>query len=125
MPEKRDLPLNNPLSEKAVAVAPDTKLKTTGDNGGIGREKGVSKGGRERVRPAEAILKCQMCGHHQKMVFTFGKPPNYHRCIWCGELQPTDGYRVTMYGLDLPRVLAPHEVEARRRELAARTGVLI
>ena len=125
MPEKRDLPLNNPLSEKANNYHyHDKKVLTTGvvvD----GREKGVSKGGRERVQPAEAILKCPHCGRCVKIVFAFGKPPEWVRCVWCGELQPADGYRVTMYGLDLPRVLAPHEVEARRRELAARTGVLI
>lgn len=116
MPEKRTLPLNNPLLEKAVAVAPVVEAKSSDSYSSIGREKGVSKGGRERVRPAEAILKCLMCGREQKMVFTFGKPPNYHRCIWCGELQPTDGYRVIGYGLGLPQPLAPHELKIRQQE---------
>ena len=81
------------------------------------RGKGSSKGeGKGRTKPAEAILKCQMCGRMQKVVFAYGKPPEWHRCIWCNELQPTDGYRVIAYGLDLPRVLTPHELKMRQQE---------
>lgn len=119
MPEKRVFPLNNPPSDKAVAVAAGTKYKTTGNYSNEGRGKEVVKKPGGRATPAEAILKCQMCGRAQKMVFTFGNPPNYHRCIWCGELQPTDGYQVTAYGLGLPQPLAPHELKARQREREA------
>lgn len=73
---------------------------------------------KQRVRIAEAILKCQGCGREQKLVFGFRKTPEWHKCIWCGELQPMDGYRVIAYGLGLPRPLAPHEVQARAADLA-------
>lgn len=122
MPEKRVLPLNNPLSEKTN----NTNAGKTHNKPVVvdikGREKGVSKGGRERVRPAEALIKCQMCGRVQKVVFPVGKPPEYHKCIWCNQVQPTDGYRVIMYGLDLPRVLTPHELAARQREIETMKG---
>lgn len=64
----------------------------------------------------EALLKCQMCGRVQKLVFALGKAPLYHRCAWCRELAPTDGYRVVGYGNPLPLPLYPHELEARKRE---------
>ncbi len=116
MPEREVSPLNNPLSEKAVDEA--IPYNDNDDK----RVKRDSKGGKGRVQPAEAIVKCQMCGHYQKIVFGYGKAPEWHRCIWCGELQPADGYRVTMYGLGLPRVLAPHEVAARATELSRQRG---
>jgi len=108
-------PLNNPPS---AVVAIVNKINKPG-NDSIRVEKGVTlPRGKRRVQPAEAILKCQMCGRQQKLTFAFGKPPEWHKCIWCGELQPMDGYRVIAYGLGLPRVLAPHEVKAREMELA-------
>lgn len=116
--EERSFPLNNPLQERAVADARGNKIITTRNSVSSGKDRGVSKGGKERAKPIEAILKCQSCSRLQKLVFTFGNPPNYHRCIWCGELQPTDGYRVISYGLGLPTPLAPHEVRARRREVS-------
>lgn len=120
MPEKRILPLNNPPQEKSADYASGNQKKIS--TNGISRreiEKGVSKGGKGRVQHAETIIKCQMCGREQKVVFAFGKPPEWHKCIWCGQLQPMDGYRVIAYGLELPRVLAPHEVKARAEYLAA------
>ena len=119
MPEKRVFPLNNPLSEKAIAINSSKKFNKPGNVDDKGERRGVSKGGRERVKPAEAILKCPHCGRHLKVVFGFGKPPEWIRCVWCGELQPADGYQVTAYGRNLPRVLAPHELEARQREREA------
>lgn len=115
-PEKRVPPLNNPPTEKSADADADVTIKINKPSGNVSdrSEKGVSKGGRERVKPAEALLKCQMCGHLQKLVFRAGKPPEWHRCIWCNELQPTDGYKVVAYGLGLPRVLSPQEVETRR-----------
>lgn len=115
MTEKSVPPLSNPPSEKAVAVAPGTKDNFNPVGDVDRRARGVSKGGRERVRPVEALLKCLMCGRLQKVVFGYGKPPEWHRCIWCKELQPLDGYRVAGYGLNLPQPEAPHEVEARKR----------
>lgn len=102
MSEKRSSPLNNPLQEK-VAVAANLK-ENKGDSVSKGSERGVSKGGGERVKPAEAILLCQCCRQLQKLVFRVGSPPEWHRCIGCGELQPTDGYKVIAYGLMLPLV---------------------
>lgn len=96
-------PLNNPLPP--VVVVRDINVRTmTAD-----RDRGVSKGGKGKGRliAVEAIVHCQMCGHHSKIVFGFLTPPSWHRCPWCSELQPTDGYRVEMYGTDLPRVKTP------------------
>lgn len=73
---------------------------------------------KQRVKVAEAIVKCQMCGREQKVVFAVGKPREWHKCIWCGQIQPMDGYRVIAYGLGLPRPLAPHEVQDRAADLA-------
>jgi len=75
------------------------------------------QGKKGKVKTAEAIVKCQMCGREQKIVFAFGRPPEWHKCIWCGQLQPTDGYRVIAYGLGLPRPLAPFEVQNRAEDL--------
>ena len=119
MPEKRVFPLNNPLSDKANNSNTNKKFNKPGGVIDRGREKGVSKGGKERVRPAEALLKCLMCGRVQKVVFPVGKPPEYHKCTWCNQVQPTDGYKVIAYGLDLPQPLVPHELEARQREREA------
>ena len=110
MSTKRVSPLDNPPSEK-----PENNNYPVVDIRS-GRGMGVSKGGKGRVRPAEALLKCLMCGHSQKVVFAVGKPPEWHKCIWCNQVQPADGYRVTAYGRGLPQPLAPHEVEARKRE---------
>ena len=105
---KRVSPLNNPVSEKA-----NSAYKSQNE-----REKGDSKGGKGRVQPAEAIVRCQMCGRLQKIVFALVSPPERHKCIWCNQLQPMDGYHVLMYGLRLPRVLAPHEVEVENKAIA-------
>ena len=109
MPEKRSFPLNNPLQEK-------TNITTDVDDVNGGRDRGVSKGGKERVKPCEATLKCPHCGRELKVVFAFGRPPEWVRCVWCGELQPADGYRVIAYGLGLPQPLAPHELKAQQRQ---------
>ncbi len=116
MHEKRVFPLNNPLSEKTTVINSGNKFIKPDDRVVNGYERGVSKGGKARVTPVEAILHCPHCGRYVKIVFTYGRPPEWVRCIWCGELQPADGYRVTMYGGDLPRVLAPHELRMRQRE---------
>lgn len=121
MSTKRSFPLNNPHQEKAISAS-GNKFNNPEDRRDTGRGKGVSKGGRERVKPAEAIVKCQMCGREQKIVFLVGEPPEYHKCIWCGQIQPMDGYHVVAYGLVLPWVLAPHELEQRKRELAEGRG---
>ena len=114
MPEKRGSPLNNPLPRKAITnTTSSIKTLTTGGVDGDGRKRGVWQGGEERVKAAEAILKCPHCGRECKIVFACGRPPNWVKCTWCGELQPADGYRVIAYGLGLPRPLAPHEVQDR------------
>lgn len=108
MSEKRSFPLNNPLQEKNNNSNPGVvKVRE--------REKGGSKGGKERARPAEALLKCLMCGRIQKAVFPVGRPPEYHKCIWCNQVQPADGYRVIAYGLGLPQPLAPHELKVQQQ----------
>ena len=116
MTTKRVPPLNNPPSERAVAVAPVKTLKRDDDDKGMGGGRAREGGGRGRGRVVEALLKCQMCGRIGKVVFAMGKAPAWHRCPFCRELQPTDGYRVVGYGLGLPTPLYPHELEARKRE---------
>ena len=116
MSTNRVPPLKTPLQTKAVAVAPKLNSKDNDSNRGKGGVKGVLQGGQGRVRVAEALVKCQMCGGLQKVVWGLGKLPLYHRCPWCRELQPTDGYRVVAYGLGLPTPLYRHELEARKRQ---------
>lgn len=115
VPEKRGSPLINPLREKTSSPSPKVnKFKHHDDGDDKGERRGVSKGGRERVKPAEAILKCLHCGRCLKIVFAVGRPPEWVRCTWCGELQPADGYHLVAYGRCLPRVLAPHEVKQQQ-----------
>jgi len=122
MAEKRSFPPNNPLSREDAATVASSKTKEYGVNVNKGGGLGDHKRERGRAKPVEALLKCLMCGRLQKLVFTYGKPPGYHRCIWCGELQPADGYRVIAYGSDLPQPMAPQEMELRRREFEAGKG---
>lgn len=118
MSEKRRFPLNNPLQEKSSSPSPRVnKTNTRDDDDDGGERRGVSKGGRERVRAVEAIVQCQMCGRYQKVVFAVGRTPEWHRCIGCHELQPTDGYIVVMYGNYLPRLLTQYQIEVRKAEL--------
>jgi len=114
MTEKTSSPLNNPPQEKSTVIITGGKTPKypSGDVGGR-RDKGVWQGGKERIKPAEAIVKCPHCGREIKVVFAAGRPPEWVRCTWCGELQPADGYRVIAYGSGLPRPLAPHEVQDR------------
>lgn len=111
MTQKRVSPLNNPPSEKDVAVA-DSRTKRIikpFDSDGKGDVGGFPRGAK-RVVPVEAVVRCQMCRQQQKIVFAYGRPPQWHRCIRCGELQPMDGYRVSMYGSGLPTVFSPAEI---------------
>lgn len=118
MSTKESSPLKNPPSEKSAVINTGNKTKTRAGVDGRDMSRGGFKGGGEkRVQPAEAILKCPHCGRELKVVFAVGRPPEWVRCTWCGELQPADGYRVIAYGLGLPRVLAPHEVQARAEYL--------
>ncbi len=115
MTEKSRSPLKNPPSEKNTnTISLGTK---PGINTGISSVKGDVGGsprGVKRVIPVEAIVRCQMCGQWQKIVFAYGRPPQWHKCIKCNEVQPMDGYRVTMYGSLLPTVLSPTEVANRK-----------
>ena len=116
MPRESVPPLNNPPSQRDDLITiPNKDNQVNSSYGSNGRGRGVSKGGKERVKPAEAILKCSMCGRMNKVVFPVGRPPQYHKCIWCNQVQPADGFRVIMYGLGLPQVLAPHELELRKQ----------
>jgi len=118
MSEKSGSPLNNPPPTRNVAddvvVKNINPTTTTAASTGRGGPKGGEKG---RAIAVGAIVKCQMCGREQKLVFRYGTPPEWHKCTWCGELQPADGYRVIAYGLGLPTPLAPHEVKAREAGL--------
>ena len=114
MSEKRSTPLNNPPQEKrSTTTTNNKKISTLEDSSSKGRDRGVSKGGEERVKPAEAIVRCEMCSRKQKIVFAVGRLPQYHKCIGCGEIQPTDGYHVVAYGLGLPHVLSDNEIKSK------------
>ena len=110
MSEKRVLPLNNPLSQKSVANAANI---STAVAEGVG---GVSKGGEGEAKmtteemvqeyqkmcqrnegvvlPVYMLLRCRQCGKEQQLVFRHWKPPKWHRCVGCGDLQPTQGFAV-------------------------------
>ena len=119
MLEKRTFPLNNPPQEKSINnVNRSYKVNNYVVNDGARNNRGDSKGGKERTSLAEAILRCPHCGHNVKIVFPCGKPPEWTRCARCGELQPTDGYHVIMYGLGLPNVLSSEEIRVRQQAIA-------
>ena len=115
MSEKRSFPPKPPLQEKLSTTSMSSnKINKPDVVDDMGKGVGVVKGGRERVKPAEAIVRCEMCRRLQKIVFRVGTPPEWHKCIKCGELQPMDGYHVLAYGLGLPRVLSDDEIAARK-----------
>ncbi|OGN97543.1 MAG: hypothetical protein A2Y89_06670 [Chloroflexi bacterium RBG_13_51_18] len=118
MPETNRPPLNNPpnILTQDVDVTGIKKL-SPGDHPVPRGVTGKSKKPPGGVTMVEALLKCPRCGRIHKLVFRFGTPPNFERCTWCGELQPTDGYHVVAYGTNLPQPLAPHEVKLRQFEL--------
>jgi len=117
MTQKRSSPLNNPSQEKSPVVAvPGIKNYKPGTTGTTGSGKGVRQGGKPRVMPVEVLLRCQMCGHVQKLVFGYPRVPEWHRCVWCNELQPVAGYKVVGYGLGIPQPLAPFQVARRVQE---------
>lgn len=119
MSEKSVSPLNNPSSEKSATPNIRKTSSTTFNDieDGRGERKIVKKplGG---VKMAEALLKCPRCGRIHKLIFRFGMPPNWERCTWCNELQPTDGYKVLAYGLGLPQPKTRCEIEATPYYLA-------
>jgi len=119
MPGKKVLPLNNPSPRTAVTVV-KTFNTSDDDVSGIKRMgvKEVAKKPSGGVKLAEALLKCPRCGRIHKLIFRSGTPPNWERCTWCDELQPTDGFRVIAYGLGLPQPQAKHEIAARADFLA-------
>lgn len=114
MPARRVSPLNNPPSgPPVVAVAPElNKTKTTTTTRVI-NEGRVREGGKKRVIAVEALIKCQMCGWNQKLVFALDTLPQWHRCVSCGELQPVDGYIMWAFGKGLPIPLTPREIVMR------------
>ena len=118
MPEKSGFPLRQPPSQKRGGDdVPGNKYIKPPAVYVSESKKGDSQGGKGRAAIVEALLKCTGCGRVQKITFATGKYPEYHRCSWCNELYPTDGYRVIAYGIGLPQPLAPHEVKARQVEL--------
>lgn len=118
MATERNVSLNNPLKERDITTTSTVNKDIKSDV--VVRSKGVKEGAetiRGRVKPAEAIVRCEMCGRVQKIVFPVGKPPEWHKCTGCNQIQPADGYHVVAYGLGLPRVLTEAEIKARRAEL--------
>src|SRR3990167_2094865 len=73
MTTKRVPPLNNPPSERAVAVAPVKTLKRDDDDKGMGGGRAREGGGRGRGRGGEALLKFQLSGRLGQGVFALGK----------------------------------------------------
>lgn len=110
---KRDVsPRRPPFREKLPTSTSLSHYSWDVDGVDTSERKGVVKGERERVRVAETIVKCPHCGRTCNVAFVLGKPPQFVRCVWCGELQPADSYRVIMYGLGLPPMRKPHEMNA-------------
>ena len=113
MSVKKVSPLNNPSSKKSSSSTSINTLETRRSRR-WGVEKGVSKGGKEGGHIVEALVRCEMCGEVNKIVFGYGKLSQTHKCIGCTEIQPIDGYRVIMFGSHVPTVLSTREVEARQ-----------
>lgn len=86
MSEKRVLPLNNPISQKSATKAAD--ISTVAAK----RVEGVRQGGEGELKVIYMLLRCRGCLKEQQIVFAYWKPPKWHRCIGCGDLQPTQGY---------------------------------
>lgn len=86
MPEKRVLPLNNPVSQKRAAKAANL---TTATAKGV---EGVRQGGEGEIKVIYMLLRCRQCGKEQQIIFRYWKPPKWHRCVGCGDLQPTQGF---------------------------------
>ncbi len=100
-----------------AAVVPGNKINTRATTATTPEGAGeAARDKRVRVKPAAAWVECSMCGHSQNIIFAVGNPPERHRCIWCRELQPMDGYRQIAYGWPPVRILSPAEVKANLHE---------
>ncbi len=86
MSEKRVHPLNNPLSQKSADKAASIAIIMAK---GV---EGVRQGGEGGIRVIYMLLRCRQCGKEQQIVFQYGKVPKWHRCVGCGDLQPTQGF---------------------------------
>lgn len=107
MAEKSSFPLENPsISKDAATSLTSLSIRGTRVPRDKHREHGSSKGkdrggaGGESKTPflIGALVKCLQCGRVQTIVCSYQSPPPYHKCIGCGELTPTNGYRVMVYG---------------------------
>lgn len=52
-----------------------------------------------------ALVSCAVCSRLQNIVWALPTPHQFHKCQGCGELLPTDSYRVFTYGW--PPLLEP------------------
>jgi ribosomal protein S27E len=88
VPEKRVLPLNNPVSQKSTnhqdKINPLVMKKVTG----------VSKGGEGKSITIYMFVRCRQCGKEQQVVVDYQSTSKWHRCGGCKELQPLAGFAV-------------------------------
>mgnify|MGYP001570170514 CR=1 FL=1 len=89
MLEKRVSPLNNPLPQKSAARV--ANIQTTIATRGVD---GVRQGEEGGLIVIYILLRCRQCNKEQQIVFQYWKPPKWHRCVGCGDLQPTQGFAV-------------------------------
>ncbi len=117
-------PPKNPLSQRESLSSSRSKsfLRTATTAGGVGK-RGVRGGKTEGVKVFCLVIECNGCGEWQNLVyggkgtgyefchpdikelFNSGaeelRPPLWHRCVNCGELQPTIGYQAVDWGSEL------------------------
>ena len=93
MSTKSGFPLKNPPSQKAVRdELPRNNNQVLGNISVDRDDRGVRQGGKEGLIVIYMRLRCRQCNEEQCITFAWWKPPKWHRCVGCKELQPTQGY---------------------------------
>ncbi len=132
-------PLAKPPFQKEPRLPSGKNINHQGNNADGGKGMGVSsRGGRGRVNKLFVALRCMSCGEVQNLIYggqgkgnelfypsleeLFSeerrsiRPPEWHRCVGCSELQPTIGYRLIDWGSE--PLYSPQQMKAlsqRRR----------
>jgi len=104
-------PLNNPPGPGGGVVRVYKSKRTTTTTREVGgQESPRTQGG--GGSPGCALVSCATCGELQNIVFALPTPHQWHKCQGCGELLPTDSYRVFIYGW--PPVANPARLKAQQ-----------